>query len=158
MVAGHAHGGEEEDAGVHVHGGDRAHDLAHDPAKGPAEVQQGVHSPEGQGEDELEVCQRQAHHEAVDRRVVLATAARVEQEQSQEVTHKPQDTHHQVHQGDDNSYLTNTYNHFYYGSHKVHTRKLNQKQHASSQHFLSIARIIFVTVSVHAIKLKVCYF
>lgn len=109
-VAGHTHGSEEEDAGVHVQGGDRTHNLAHDPAKGPAEVQHCVHGPEGQGEDKLEVRECQAHHEAVDGRVVLAPAAGVEQEERQEVTHKPQDAHHQVDQGNENSHLSKTCN------------------------------------------------
>lgn len=109
VVTGHAHGGEEENAGVHVHGGDRAHDLAHDPAEGPAEVQHRVHGPEGQGEDELQVGDGQAHHEAVDGRVVVTPAARVEQEEGQEVTHKPQDTHHQVDQSDENPHLSDTH-------------------------------------------------
>lgn len=111
MVPGHTHGGEEEDAGVHVQGGDRAHDLTHDPAEGPAEVQHRVHGPEGQGEDELEVRQRQADHKAVDGRVVVTRTAETEQEESEEVTHKPQDTHHQVHQSNEDSHLgdnTNT--------------------------------------------------
>lgn len=77
VVPGHAHRREEENAGVHVHGGDRAHDLAHDAAEGPAEVQHSVHGPEGQGQDELEVCDGQAHHEAVDGGVVVAPAAGV---------------------------------------------------------------------------------
>ena len=93
-VAGHTHGGEEVDAGVHVHGRDRADDLAHDAAERPAEVQHRVYGPERQGQDELEVGQRQAHHEAVNGGVVVAPAAGVEQEQCQEVTHKPQHTHH----------------------------------------------------------------
>lgn len=108
MVTGHAHGGKEENAGVHVHGSDRAHNLAHDPAEGPAEVQHRVHGPKGQGEDELQVCDGQAHHEAVHGRVVVALATGVEQEEGQEITHKPQDTHHQVDQSDENSHLSDT--------------------------------------------------
>lgn len=109
-VAGHTHGSEEEDAGVHVQGGDGAHNLAHDPAEGPAEVQHRVHGPERQCEDKLDVRQRQAHHEAVDGGVVLAPAAGVEQEERQEVTHKPQNTHHQVDQGNENAHLLTTCN------------------------------------------------
>lgn len=106
-VAGHAHGGEEEYAGVHIQGGDRAHHLAHDSAKRPAEVQSRVHGPEGQSEDELEVCQCQAHHKAVDRRVV-ARVVGVEQKERQEVTHKPQHAHHQVHQCNEDTQLRKT--------------------------------------------------
>lgn len=104
-VAGHAHGSEEEDAGVHVERGDRAHDLAHDSAKGPAEVQQRVQGPERQGEDKLEVGESQAHHEAVDGRVVVTTATGVQQKERQGVSDQPQDTHHQVDQGNQNSHL-----------------------------------------------------
>lgn len=106
VVAGHAHGGEEEHAGVHVHRGDRAHDLTHDPAEGPAEVQDRVHGPEGQREDKLEVSQSQAYHKTVDGGVMVTSAAEVEQEECQEVTRKPQDTHDQVDQSDEDSHLT----------------------------------------------------
>ncbi|TNN78121.1 hypothetical protein EYF80_011626 [Liparis tanakae] len=50
-----------------------------------------------------------AHHKAVDGRVAVASVAGVEQEQCQEVTHKPQNTHRQVHQGDDHPHLSNTH-------------------------------------------------
>lgn len=112
-VACHAHGGEKEDTGVHVHGGDWAHDLAHDLPKGPAEVQQRVHGPEGQGEDELEVCESQAHHKAVNGGVVVSTATGVKQEECQEVTHEPQNTYNQINQGNDNSYLSHTHTHIH---------------------------------------------
>lgn len=110
-VAGHAHGGEEKHTGVHVERGDRAHNLAHDSAKGPAEVQQRVQGPEGQREDELEVGESQAHHEAVDGGVVVATAARVQQKERQGVADQSQDTHHQVDQGNHNSHLLETRTH-----------------------------------------------
>lgn len=75
VVPGHTHRREKENTGIHVHGGDGAHNLTHDPAEWPTEVQYCVHGPKGQGQNELEVCDGQAHHEAVDGGVVVATAA-----------------------------------------------------------------------------------
>ena len=66
QVASHTHGGEEKYAGVHVHHGDRQDDFAHGVSKRPAEVQRGVHSPEGQSEHELEVRHCQVDDEKID--------------------------------------------------------------------------------------------
>ena len=98
------HGGQEEDAGVHVHGGHRADNLTHHPAEGPAEVQSRVHRPEGQGEDELKVSERQAHHIAINGWVVLPVAG-MQKEQRQQVTHKTECTDHQVDQRNDYTHL-----------------------------------------------------
>lgn len=65
-VAGQAHGGEEEAAGVDVEGREEARRLAHGGAERPAVVQRHVHGPEDQHGGEEQVGQGQVEHEEVD--------------------------------------------------------------------------------------------
>lgn len=99
-VARHAHGSEEEDAGVHVHHGDRQDDLAHGVSKGPAEVHHGVHGPEGQREHKLQVRHGQVEHEEVYPRLppVLFHS---DEEEDQHIAHQPSGAHHGVNDADE---------------------------------------------------------
>ena len=101
-VAGHTHDCEEEDAGVHVHHSDRQDDFAHGVTKRPAEVQRGVHGPEGQREHELQVGHGQVKHKKI-HLGLFPFLFNPDEEQHQQVSNQPCSANHRIDDADEES-------------------------------------------------------